>query len=173
MNFDDFLFDEDKKRKKSINSSSKGKRVERELCDILGKRFGKVFTRSIGSGNRWSQVSEMAQHAKDTLLGDLCCPEGFSWVVESKGGYEEDIDLNGIFSGNSVLDEFLSQAIKEMARSGKLPLVCWKRKRKPWICGIRLIDIPDRLFETYFVYKGWIFVELTELLKYPDRFFFK
>ena len=42
----------------------------------------------------------MPAHAKETLTGDICCPKGFRFVIESKGGYNK-IDLNSMFeSGN-------------------------------------------------------------------------
>ena len=75
------------KKKRKADGGQKGKRGERELCKLFTKRFGKEFTRTIGSGNRWSQVASMPAHAKATFTGDICAPEGFLFSLESKNGY--------------------------------------------------------------------------------------
>src|SRR4051812_39447411 len=100
MEIDD-LFNRDDKKKKKINSGNKGKNGERELCKLLTERFGQTFTRSVGSGNRWSQVANMPAHAIATYSGDLVPPsESFLWVIECKMGYP-DIDLSfALVDGN-------------------------------------------------------------------------
>ena len=92
------------------------KETERKQIRENLSRFKKEFSRSLGSGNRWSQIKNMPSHAKETLTGDLCCPEGFKFVIESKGGYSK-IDLNGVFeNGNSELDSFMKQAEDDAAK---------------------------------------------------------
>ena len=59
---------------------------------MLTDFFGCSFTRSIGSGNRWGQVV-LSEQAKQVFSGDICVPEGFKWVIECKGGYEDDMHL--------------------------------------------------------------------------------
>ena len=89
--FEDFVTDEDllnKKKKKKVNGKKKGNRTELELTKILNKRFGTGFSRSVGSGNRWSQTNHMPKHAQEIFSGDLIAPLGFKFVLESKGGYE-------------------------------------------------------------------------------------
>jgi hypothetical protein len=90
-----------KKRPKKIKSGIKGKRVELEVVKSLNERFSKVlaanpdggkFSRSVGSGNRWGQNVHLSKNAVNTYSGDIVCPEGFLFVLESKGGYN-DIDL--------------------------------------------------------------------------------
>lgn len=179
MNFDDlddtYHIEKFKKKTKKVDGGRKGKRVEREIVGILNQRFShlknKSFSRSVGSGNRWSQVKNMPTHAKETLTGDICCPEGFKFVIESKGGYNK-IDLNSIFeSGNTELDDFLQQVTDDSKRCNKMPLLIWKRDRRPWLAFLRKTDIHGS-YEYSISYREWICVPVKELLKLEDNFFF-
>lgn len=163
-----------KSRKKGVNSSVKGKSAERELCKKLSAAFGESFTRSIGSGNRWGQV-ELPTHAKQVFSGDICCPENFLFVLESKSGYEDDIDLNNLPAGNiTKLDEFLGQVTKDSGFCGRKPLLLWKRSRKGWLAFIHTNEIDLTKFEFYMIYGKWTCISLDNLLKtYSKEFFFK
>jgi len=173
MNFenDDLEIDDlsSKKASKKRNGCQKGKRFEREIVKILTKRFGSGFSRSIGSGNRWSQISNLPDHAKQTLTGDICCPQGFLWVFECKGGYSE-IDVHSFFVGSKKFDEFLSQAEEDASRLNKKPLVIWKKDRKEIVAAFRDDDLFVE-FQYKFYYRNWIIVSLNELLKLNDKCF--
>ncbi len=177
MDIDDFDFenfgDNHNRKKKKAQGGRKGKRVERELCKILTERFKKEFSRSVGSGNRWSQIANMPKHARETFSGDVCTPENFLWVIESKGGYEDKIDLNGLFDGIGQLDAFIKQVSKDAEFTKKKPLLVWKRSRKPWLACAKTEDLcnVDR-FEYRIIYGKWSVVSLSNLLEYPDEFFF-
>jgi Holliday junction resolvase len=159
------LFNNDEPSKKKINGKKKGNRVELELCKMLTKRFGKEFSRSVGSGNRWSQVKNMPDHAKTALLGDLCPPTGFKWVIECKGGYDDDVDFSSIlYEGSSRVNEFIKQSGKDAEQSGRKPLICWKRSRKPWAAILRKEDVDLSLFKYYIHYQEWTVVALEKLL---------
>lgn len=179
MNFDDldntYHIEKFKNKKKKVDGGKKGKRVEREIVGILNERFAhlenKTFSRSVGSGNRWGQVKNLPSHAKETLTGDLCCPEGFKFVIESKGGYNK-IDLNSIFeTGNTELDNFLQQVTDDSKRCGKIPLLVWKRDRRPWLAFMRTEDITGD-YDYKITYREWTCVPVKELLKLADDFFF-
>jgi len=159
---------EEKTVKKKINAKKKGNRVELTLCKLLTKHFDQEFSRSVGSGNRWSQVHHMPEHAKKTLVGDICVPENFKWVIECKGGYDE-IDLNGIFDGNARLDSFMEQSENDESQSGRQPMICWKRSRKPWLAMIKTEHIVDFDFEVIACYKNWKIVKLDDLLQNTDE----
>ena len=95
-------------RKQAVNSKKKGNRVELELCKKLTDHFGVDFSRSVGSGNRWGQVNYLPDHARKTLIGDICVPEHFKWVIECKGGYDTDVDFSSVLDGGcSRIDEFI------------------------------------------------------------------
>lgn len=161
------------KIKKGVNSGRKGKRVERDLAKLLNARFGGGFSRSIGSGNRWGQVSNLPEHAQQTFSGDLVCPPNFAFVLESKGGYD-NIDLNSVFiGGNSELDSFLKQADDESKRTGRKPLLVWKKNRKPWLAFVKNTDLPSIEYSYRLYYREWAAIALEELLKMEDNYFYK
>lgn len=172
--FEDLILDDlSVEKKKKVNGKKKGNRVELQLAKLLSKRFGKPFSRSVGSGNRWSQVSNMPDHAKETLIGDLCCFSGFKYVVECKAGYGDAIDLNSIHDGISQIDKFIKQSEHDAELSGKLPIIIWKRNNKPWLAMIKKENAVGVFLDIFIMYNNWIIVSLNELLKQPDEFWIK
>jgi hypothetical protein len=186
MDYDDLDVDNIAKnadKPKKIKSGAKGKSAERELVHLLNERFDSLltknsnfgkFSRSVGSGNRWGQHVDLPKHAKDTFSGDLCVPQNFKWVIESKKGYN-DIDLISIFSGKCPgLDEFLDQVTADSKRCGRKPMLIWKKDRKPRIAFIKAADFSDfRDFKNYLVYNEWVGVPFDDLLSLKtDNFFF-
>lgn len=171
--FDDFVTDDDilSKKPKRINGKKKGNRTELELTKILNKRFNtQDFSRSLGSGNRWGQVDHLPKHARDVFSGDLIVPKNFKFALESKGGYD-GIDINSVFlRGNTELDGFLDQALKDAKRCDRKPMLCWKRKRKPWLVGVLTQDLEGD-FKYQLKYKKWSILALEEILKLSDEFF--
>lgn len=168
---DDIL--DNKKRKKKVNGNKKGKRTELGVAKLLTERFGQSFSRSVGSGNRWSQAN-LPQHAREVFSGDLVCPSNFLFSIESKGGYEDEIDLNSVlFEGNARLDSFLKQAEDDGERCGRKPLILWKRARKPWLSMLKTNDLPHLDWKYRLIYKDWSMVSLDSLLALPDEFFYE
>jgi hypothetical protein len=178
---DDVLNDFNKKKKKKKNSGRKGKRGERGLIEELEERFpGKPFSRTLGSGNRWSQA-RLTETAKKVFTGDIVTPEDFLFALECKHGYNH-ISLERAVKrvaegkrGNKQLDEFLEQAEKDGERVHKQPMMCWKKDYKPWIAFLKtdhlppeLRDLPERV-----VYHEWSILPLVKVLERPDGFFFK
>jgi len=184
INFDDVIADAEKKKKKKKkkNSGEKGKRGERNLAKVLKERFGFEFTRTVGSGNRWGQVSFLPQHATDTYSGDIVCPENFKFVIECKDGYN-DLDLHfcvGSNKGYAKIDSWIEQSIDEAKRSERLPIITWKKDYKPWVALVRKIDLPMRrkpylvIWKSFhMIYNDWAVLPLTALLELPDEFWFK
>lgn len=159
-------------KKKKLNSGRKGKRVERELVKILNKRFGGGFSRSVGSGNRWGQVSSLPKHAQDTFSGDIVCPENFAFVFECKGGYD-DTDLSSAFEGGiSLIDGFLKQAELESGKTGRKSILAWKKSRKPWLAFLKTVDLPHLDWQYRLIYREWSAISLMELLEVKDEFFY-
>jgi hypothetical protein len=174
LEIDDLAFLAENSQKKKVNSKKKGNRGELTLTKILGDHFGQTFSRSLGSGNRWGQVSNLPEHAKETLLGDICAPKGFRWVIEAKNGYEDVMDLTGVVAGKECkqLDKFIAQSSHDNEQSGRSPIIMWKAARKPWITFVRDQDFPPNIdFAARLHYKGWVGVSLDELLKKTDTGF--
>lgn len=167
----DDIFENQERRKKKVNGKKKGNRVELQLCKLLTKHHGETFSRSVGSGNRWGQVTHMPQHAKETLVGDICAPEKYKWVIECKGGYDDDVDFSSVMEGGcSRIDSFIEQSEKDAETSGRLPIIMWKRSRKPWITMVRAKDFNKQL-DYQMHYKDWIIMSLDELLANTEKGF--
>lgn len=168
------------KTTKKIKSKNKGNRSELQIVHILNDRFQEFldlnpkigkFSRSVGSGNRWGQNVVLSENAKVIFSGDLCCPEGFKFVLESKSGYS-DIDIISAFEGHCKgIDEFLKQVLNDAERVKKKPLLIWKKDRKCRIVALLSEDLNFN-FKNYMIYKKWTILSLEELLKLPDEFFF-
>jgi hypothetical protein len=168
---------EKKQSKKKVDGKAKGNRTELNLCKLLSAHFKEEFSKAPGSGSRWSQVAYLPEHAKKTLTGDVCVPEGFLWVIESKGGYEKDIDLNSVCDGGiSRLDSFIDQSLRDAEYCGRKPMICWKRNRKPWLIMIKLKDLSsckEKIFPYRIHYREWIILPLEDLLnKTQNNFWF-
>lgn len=170
-------------KKNKIKSGKKGKRVELEIVKVLNKRFEEIlsknldkgkFCRSVGSGNRYGQNVYLSKAAKDIYSGDLTCPEGFKFVVESKGGYN-DIDLCSAFeNGSKEIDKFLKQVLDDAKRADRKPLLFWKKDRKPRLVFVKQQDFDDSLKLEYKMnYRDWIILNYNEFIKLPDEYFFK
>jgi Holliday junction resolvase len=157
-----------------VNSKKKGSRVERELAKLLTDRFGREFSRSVGSGNRWSQVADMPDAARETFAGDLVVPTGFRWSLECKGGYDSSDTLASLLSsGSKQIDEWLAQAQADSERSGRKPLICWKPSRRPWLAIVRRSDFQESGFDRILMYsRDWFVVSLEDLLATSDSMFF-
>lgn len=170
-----------KERPKKIKSGKKGKRVELDLIKILNERFKPIldsrpnagkFSRSVGSGNRWGQRVHLSKAASDTYSGDIVCPEGFLFVLESKGGYN-DIDLCTLFSGGQAeLDGFLKQVTDDSDRCGRKPMLLWKKDRKPRLAFVKAQEVEGKSFVCSVSYKDWVAISCEDLLSMPDDFFF-
>lgn len=180
MDEDDFQIDDilqnNKKKAKKVDGKAKGDRTELHLCKLLTEHFGKEFSRALGSGSRWSQVANLPEHAKKTLSGDICVPEGFKWVIESKGGYEKDMDAWSAVDGKlSQLDAFIEQVSRDAEYTGRKPILCWKRNRKPWLAAVKSCDLICDNIETTFPcrlqYNNWIVIPLESLLNATQRSF--
>jgi hypothetical protein len=171
---DNILADNGKIKKKK-HSGNKGSRAERELCKKLSERFGQPFERSVGSGNRIAQVKGMTEAAKQTLLGDISVPDKFAWVLESKCGYEDKVDIHNVWiKGNKTIDSFIEQVVGDSVNAGRKPMLFYKRNLRPWIAFFRTADRPHQAgplgnlpveFDYSLNYREWMGVSLDVLLE--------
>lgn len=177
INDDDYIVDDlaFETKKKRLNSGRKGKGAERDLSKIFEERFGQTFHRTVGSGNRGSQVS-LSEREKSVFSGDIVCPDGpneggfFSFTIEVKCGYD-DIDLFLCLSGKcKQFDEFLTQATKASEIAGKEPLLCWRKTRKPWVVFFKK---KTNIATPVLTYGSWMGCSLDSFLSLPNNFFFK
>jgi hypothetical protein len=165
------------KEKQKVDGKAKGDRTEVNLCKLFSKHFGTEFTKAPGSGALATIRDKLPEHAKKTLTGDLCVPEKFKWVIECKGGYENDIDLANVLEGKGIprLDEFIEQSGRDAGQCGRKPIVCWKRNRKPWLTLLRVEDLKNVAVEKNFpyrlYYRDWAMFSLEKLLEITTNSF--
>lgn len=167
-------------KKKKIKSKSKGKRGEALIVKLLNSRFseriknhptGGGFSRSVASGARWGQNANLSQTSLGVFSGDVSVPTGFIFTIEIKNGYN-DVDLFNCFDkGCAELDEFLKQATNDGNRSGRKPILMWRKDRKETIAFFKEGDFLINT-ETVLYYKGWVGVNLNYLLTFDDACFF-
>lgn len=180
---DDILDELNTKKKKKLNSGGKGKRTERSLVHLLNERFKDIlsknpayggFSRSVSSGARWGQKVNLSKYAEQVFGGDITCPDNFKFIFESKGGYN-DIDLNSaFFNGHKQIDEFIKQVTFDADRTGRKPMLVWKKDRKPCLCFLKITDVPNHdTFQYRMYYREWIILNLDDVLKFNDDYFFK
>lgn len=177
---EDFIVEnllENKKMKVGLNSKKKGNRVELAVVKLLNERFESFvkqnnlgsFSRSVASGARWAQASNMPSHAIETFTSDIVSPKNFKFSIEVKGGYD-NIDL--FQEKLKSFDKFLKQSEDDCARSGKLPLVFFKQSRKPFWCFSRNNLIDFNKFERAIKYENHTGVLWKELHGMKNNFFF-
>lgn len=162
-----------KQKPDKVDGKAKGNRTELNLCKLLTDKFGQGFSKAPGSGSRIHQVF-LPEFAKMAFTGDLCVPEGFRWVIECKGGYEDDIDLANALDDKPIprLDEFIEQTSHDSNYCGRKPIVCWKRNRKPWLALMRAADLENvdlNNFPYRFYYREWIMISLAKLLEITEK----
>jgi hypothetical protein len=180
MNDEDLLIENiiaHKKTKEKVDGKAKGNRTELGLCKLLSEHFGTEFSKAPGSGAIATiRESRLPEHAKKTLTGDICVPEKFKWVIESKGGYEDDINFTNVLDGKGIsrIDEFIEQVTRDSIYCGRKPIICWKRNRKPWAAMIWdcELDTSSRCKFAYRVhYRDWVIVSLEDLLRFTEKGF--
>ena len=131
---DDFDFS-NLKKKKRVNSRTKGSSFERSICKILNERFNTTeFSRSPGSG-AFATTHSLPEHLK--IHGDLITPENFKFCIECKKGYNH-LNLYSLYNYSSEFWKFIEQCEKDSKKCKRIPLVIFKQDRQP-----TLAIIPD------------------------------
>lgn len=98
------------------NSRAKGCRTERELAKEINKEMG------------WS-ARRTAQTCGKLGDADIFIPELPQVLMESKAVEK----LNVM--------QAMERAVEDAAAAGKLPVLCHKKNRTPWLLTIRLSDL--------------------------------
>jgi hypothetical protein len=155
--------------------------VERDVVHILNNKFQQMlsqnpswgmFSRTIGSGNRWGQGVILSSQAKQTFSGDIVVPTNFLWTIESKGGYN-DVDINAAFDGgHTQIDAFIQQVSDDAGRTNRKPVILWKKDRKPRLAIYRKVDFVPRDVDYIMFYREWVIVNFSVWLDQSDSFFF-
>ena len=117
-----------KKKKKKINSRTKGNTFERQVAKILNERFNTTeFSRTPGSG-AFATTHQLPDHLK--IYGDLITPINFKYCIECKKGYNKE-NLYSLYNYSSDFWKFIDQCQKDSDKCGRLPMVIFKQDRHP------------------------------------------
>jgi hypothetical protein len=173
----------DKKKRKRVNSGAKGDGWENMVARLFSRRFNRDFSKMPDSGARGT-TAKLDLRAKEVLTSDIICPEGFTWTVECKKGY--DIDLWSVFGCHlfkgrkkdvDLIEYFTTQALTEALSVGKKPCVIYRKDNRPAVAMIKIDVGGDEVFKAikpdiYAVWNGWYVISLYDLLQAPNELFF-
>ena len=121
------------KKKKRVNSRTKGNTFERQIAKLLNDRFNTTeFSRTPGSG-AFATTHSLPDHLK--IYGDLITPIKFKYCIECKKGYNKE-NLYSLYNYSSEFWGFLDQCEKDSEKCGKIPMVIFKQDRYPTLAII-------------------------------------
>ena len=183
MKVDDIICDIKKQeaRKKGIRSGDKGNRGEREIAARFNERFSDLLSSNLDWGRFYKSDGSgafghrhLGQGGQSACIGDVHTPDNFRLVIESKLGYNDNIDLNNAFYGGvTKLDEFLDQVEQDAGRTkDRQPVLIWRKDRQKHIVFLKTKDLPKKKFEYSMKYRDWTAISLDDLLTFDDQFFF-
>jgi len=116
------------KKKKRVNSRTKGNTFERQIAKLLNDRFNTTeFSRTPGSG-AFATTHTLPDHLK--IYGDLITPQNFKYCIECKKGYNNE-NLYSLYNYSSAFWGFLDQCEKDSKKCCKIPMVIFKQDRQP------------------------------------------
>jgi Holliday junction resolvase len=163
------------KKKKKVNSRTKGSSFERNIAKVLNDRFDtKEFSRTPGSG-AFATTHSLPDHLK--IYGDLITPKNFKYCIECKKGYNKE-NLYSLYNNSSDTWKFIKQCEKDAEKCGKYPMVIFKQDRQPTLAIVPYHTWIDNAYYCITIedkdktrkYKIYLFDEL--LKKEPNYFWF-
>ena len=184
MHVEDIIGDMKKResRKKGIRSDRKGNRGEREIAAYFNERFSTLLAENLDWGRFYKSDGSgafghrhLGQGGQSACVGDIFTPDNFKFVVESKLGYNDVIDLNNAFYGGvTKLDEFLKQVEDDAERTGtRMPILLWRKDRQKHLAFLKTKHMPKRKkFKYSMKYCDWTVISFEDLLTFEDEFFF-
>jgi hypothetical protein len=124
----------------AINSKKKGNAGEKYVVELLKKWWDdEHFIRNFlgGSGAAGTQLAgrnDVSSSLLEAMTGDIICPEGFPFSIESK--FYETIDLYEVMRNpeKATVVEFWRQCKNDADRIKKIPLVIMRENRKQAYC---------------------------------------
>lgn len=161
------------KKKKKVNSRTKGSAFERQIAKMFNEKFGtSEFSRTPGSG-AFATTHSLPDHLK--IYGDLITPQNFKFCIECKKGYN-DINMYSLFNDSSDIWKFVHQCQKDADACGKQPLVIFKQDRQRTLAIVDSNNIRIQYYphiKIYGEYKSYRIYQLDDLLKEENWFWFE
>lgn len=135
-NFDASLLEP--KKKKKINSRTKGNRFENKIAKMLNERFNTdEFCRTPGSG-AFATTHKLPEHLK--IYGDLITPLNFRFIIECKKGYNKE-GVCDLFNPKSNLFQMIVQASRDSGKGEKEFILVIGQDRKDPIVITNACDL--------------------------------
>ena len=157
------------KKKKRVNSRTKGNTFERKIATTLNSRFNtNEFCRSPGSG-AFATTHSLPKHLQ--IYGDLITPQNFKFTIECKKGYNKE-NLCGFFKENSDVRSFIRQATRDSIKSNKPFLVVFQQDRKTILSIFKKEDLNYKILNDYIEWSKYIICPFDQLLKLEDSIFY-
>lgn len=160
------------KKKKKVNSRTKGSTFERSIAKLFNERFDtNEFSRTPGSG-AFATTHSLPDHLK--IYGDLITPQNFKYCIECKKGYNQ-INMYSLLDYSSKLWEFIDQCQKDAFKCGKQPMVIFKQDRQRTVAIVPSNNVDIKYYNSIELrkdnYKYRMFF-LDDLLKEGSWFWF-
>jgi len=160
-----------------VNGKQKGNSQERKIANLLSEHFkvstglDQSFRRNPDSGSFWGATNQSRLQTHDTSkasMGDIICPEGFTYNIECKF-YKEPPSFNLLVKQDvKQWDDWVVQAKQDADNSKKKMCLIIKYNRVDEI--VILDKLPSGLKES-FMYKNYYVMSLEHFLSQPDTEF--
>ena len=160
------------KKKKKVNSRSKGSTFERSIAKVFNEKFNtSEFSRTPGSG-AFATTHSLPDHLK--IYGDLITPQKFRFCIECKKGYN-NINHYSLLDYSSKLWEFIEQCQKDSDKCNKSPMVIFKQDRQKTLAIVDSNSIPNNIYNYIKIEKDnkeYIIYYFDDLIKEGNYYWF-
>ena len=150
------MTEEQKPKKKRVNSKGKGNGFENKVSKILAEALAPMkFARTPGSGARLGGQnfaafgSMFSQVAMNMFVGDVVsineqdCEKNFRFTVECKA-YKDADKLENLLHGNSNIYGWVEEVLTDCVKVGKDGIVIFKWNNTPIYTAVtKDIQLPD------------------------------
>ncbi len=158
------------KKKKRVNSRTKGNTFERKIAITLNSRFNTdEFCRSPGSG-AFATTHKLPKHLQ--IYGDLITPRNFRFIVECKKGYNKE-KLCDFFRQKSEVRSFIRQACRDSREANKPFLVVFQQDRSIVLTIFKANGFNYPHLKDVISWEDYIITPLDQFLTMDDSFFFQ
>jgi len=153
------------KKKKRVNSRTKGNTFERKVAGILNEHYKtEEFCRTPGSG-AFATTHKLPEHMR--VSGDLITPKSFPYVIECKKGYK--FLISDLFKNTSDFLSIIEKVDKEAKQNNKDYLLIFQQDRQEIYCVLKLnnkikFDLNSNLNECVIVRDLFLITSLKVFL---------
>lgn len=161
----------------AVNGKQKGSSYERNISNLLSKRFKDVtgieksFRRNPDSGSFWGATNQKrisTYNTETAAFGDIICPSNFNYSIECKH-YKTAPSFASLLNQNcKQWDTWLAQATQDSINSKKKMLLIIKYNNvEDFVLVSEPVDnVPVIRYRDYYIIKLNMFIDL------PDTNFF-